>query len=168
MIWTKWLRWQSLLRAAAMGALLVMGLPPETITAQSGWGVGDRYVTLNGEPRFLNGVNYVPSQDWHMFLEHWDPAAVEFAYYDAYIHKGTFLPVVIEYYDRTETKYRVYKALEVQRIGGYPTVMKSSMSNLKTGGTTVASYSDVGYDLGFPEEIFSERFLRRAPTQYLR
>ncbi len=97
-----------------------------------------------------------------------EPGTVEFSHYDMYVHKGTFLPVVVEYYDKSGAKYRVYKALEVQRIQGYPTVTKSSMTNLKSGGTTVLSYDDVSYDVGLPENIFTERFLRRAPTAYLR
>jgi len=97
-----------------------------------------------------------------------EPDTVEFSHYDMYVHKGTFLPIVVEYYDKGGAKYRVYKALEVQHIQGYPTVTKSSMTNLKSGGTTVLSYADVSYDVGLPEDIFTERFLRRAPTEYLR
>ena len=97
-----------------------------------------------------------------------EPAAVEFAYYDAYVHKGTFLPVRIEYYDRDGEKYRVYEAMQVERIQGYATVTKSRMANLRTGGSTVVTYADVRYDVGLPDDIFTERFLRRAPRQYLR
>jgi hypothetical protein len=97
-----------------------------------------------------------------------DPASVEFAYYDAYIHKGTFLPVRIEYFDRGGEKYRIYDAMQVERIQGYPTVTKSRMANLRTGGSTVVTYTGVRYDVDLPEDIFTERFLRRSPRQFLR
>ena len=97
-----------------------------------------------------------------------DPAAVEFSYYNAFIHKGTFLPVQIEYYDKNGEKHRVYKALQVETLQGYPTVTRASMTNLQTGSTTVLAYAEVRYDVGLPEDVFTERFLRRAPRQYLR
>ncbi|MEY8829745.1 outer membrane lipoprotein-sorting protein [Sedimentitalea sp. XS_ASV28] len=96
------------------------------------------------------------------------PGSVEFAYYDMYLHKGTFLPVRVEYFDRRGRKYRVYDALEVKTIQGRPTVVKARMSNLNTGSSTVVTYRNVRYDVGLPDGIFSERYLRRAPTEYLR
>lgn len=97
-----------------------------------------------------------------------EPGTVEFSFFDVYVHKVTFLPVQTEYFDRSGAKYRVYKALQVQTIQGYRTVTKASMQDLRTGSTTTVSYSDVGYDVGLPEDIFTERFLRRAPMEYLR
>ncbi len=97
-----------------------------------------------------------------------EPGTVEFSYYDVYIHKATFLPVQTEYFDRNGAKYRVYTALAVETIQGYLTVIKASMQDLRTGSTTTISYGDVRYDVGLPENVFTERFLRRAPTAYLR
>ncbi len=97
-----------------------------------------------------------------------EPDGVEFSYYDMYIHKGSFLPVLTEYYDKAGAKYRVYKALKVATIDGHPTVTSASMTSLRTANTTVVSFSNVAYDIGMPENIFSERFLRRAPTEFLR
>ena len=97
-----------------------------------------------------------------------DPGSVEFSYYDAYIHKSTFLPVQIEYFDKKGQKYRVYKALKVENIQGYATVTQSSMTNLQSGSVTTLSYKGVKYNRGTPEDIFSERYLRRAPVKHLR
>lgn len=92
----------------------------------------------------------------------------EFAYYKNYIHKTTFLPVKTEYYDASGNKYREYTALKVDTVQGHPTVTQSSMEDLRSGGKTVLSYSDVEYDTGLPEDIFSERFLRTPPREHLR
>ncbi|MEE9294923.1 MAG: outer membrane lipoprotein-sorting protein [Phycisphaerae bacterium] len=97
-----------------------------------------------------------------------DPDSVEFAYYKMFIHKGTFLPVQSEYYDKSGKKYRLYKALKVEIIQGFPAVTQASMENLNTGSKTVVRYSDVRFEIGLPENIFTERFLRRAPMKYLR
>jgi hypothetical protein len=97
-----------------------------------------------------------------------DPQAVEFAYYDVYIHKQTFLPISTEYIDESGNAYRRYTALAVEDVQGYPTVVKARMEDLRSGSTTELTYSGVGYDLDLPEEIFTERYLRRAPMEYLR
>ena len=42
------------------------------------------------------------------------------------------------------------------------------MKDLRTRGETVLVYDDVKYNLSLPEDIFTERFLRRPPMNYLR
>jgi outer membrane lipoprotein-sorting protein len=97
-----------------------------------------------------------------------NPTAVEFASYTAWIHRKTFIPVKIEYFDEGGKMYRVYEALKVEEKGGYPTVTQARIKNLRTQGETVITYSDVQYDIGLPEEIFTERYLRNPPKRYLR
>lgn len=97
-----------------------------------------------------------------------DPKSVEFDHFTMWVHKGTFIVVKTEYYDKQGKKYRVYEAKEVKTIQGYPTVTKARMSDLRSKGHTDLEYEDVKYDLGVPENIFSERYLRRAPKKHLR
>ncbi len=97
-----------------------------------------------------------------------DAGSVEFAYFKMYIHKKTFIPVQVEFFDSQDKKYRVAQALKVDTIQGYPTVTKSSMENLKTGSKTVMEYTSVKYDSDIPEDIFTERYLRKAPRKYLK
>jgi outer membrane lipoprotein-sorting protein len=97
-----------------------------------------------------------------------DPGAVEFADYTMWIHKASFIPVKIEYHDKQGKAYRVYEAKGVETIQGYPTVTKSRMTDLRTGGYTDLSYSDVQYDVGTPDDVFTDRYLRRAPRSYLK
>ena len=42
------------------------------------------------------------------------------------------------------------------------------MKDLRSGGETVLTYSDVKYDVGLPEDIFTERYLRQPPNQYIK
>jgi len=96
------------------------------------------------------------------------PEAVEFAYFKNWVDKTTFLPMKAEYYKGNDTVYRSYTVLKVEVIDGYPTSVHSEMRDHIGGGKTVLNYSKVKYDIGLPENIFSERFLRRAPRKYLR
>jgi len=97
-----------------------------------------------------------------------DPKSVEFSYFKMWVHRTTFLVVKTEYYDRNSKKYRTYEALKVEKIQGKHTVTKAKMTNLLTGSSTISEYSKVKYDVGIPESIFTERYLRKAPRKYLR
>ncbi len=97
-----------------------------------------------------------------------DPGSVEFSYFKMWIHRKTFITVKTEYYDKQENKYRVYEALKVETVQGYPTVTKDRMKDLRTKSETVKEYSEVKYNLGLTENIFSERYLRHAPTRFLK
>ncbi len=97
-----------------------------------------------------------------------EPKTVEFAYFKMWIHRKTFLVVKTEYYDGQDKKYRAYEAKKVDTIQGFPTVTQARMTDHRTGGFTDLEYKDVKYDVGLPEEIFTERYLRRAPREFLR
>ncbi|NLD38293.1 MAG: outer membrane lipoprotein-sorting protein [Desulfatiglans sp.] len=97
-----------------------------------------------------------------------NPDMVEFAYFEMWIHKESFTVVKIDYYDRENNKYRVYEVLAVDNIQGYPTVTKSKMTDLKSNGYTILEYSDVRYNIGLTEDIFTERYLKRPPREFLK
>jgi outer membrane lipoprotein-sorting protein len=97
-----------------------------------------------------------------------DPKGVEFGHYVSWIHKTTFVVVMQEYYDKDGQKYRTYKALGMKQIDGFWTVTKSEMADLKTKSNTVLEYDNVKYNIGIDEDVFTERYLRRAPQSYLK
>ena len=78
------------------------------------------------------------------------------------------VPVQIEFFEANDEKYRIARALKVDTVDGFPTVMEASMENLKTGSKTVMRYNQVTYNIGVPDEVFSERFMRAPPKEYLR
>jgi len=134
--------------------------------------VGSDYFYEDVSGRSIDADNHelVEETPDHYVLRHRpkDADSVEFDHYIMYVQKESFIPVLTEYFDSNGDKYRVAKALKVETIEGYPTVTQASMENLKTGGKTLMRYSRVGYDVGIPEDIFSERYLRSAPMTYLR
>lgn len=95
------------------------------------------------------------------------PSSVEFDHYMMHIHKDTFIPVQIDYFNAEGDIYRISKTLRVETIQGRPTVTKGSMEDLKTGGKTVMEINDVEYDIGLSDNIFSERYMRNPPQNFL-
>jgi len=93
-----------------------------------------------------------------------DTSVVEFSSYKIWIDRKTFMPVKAEYFDKDGRKYRIVEALEVKDIQGHPTVVKSRVRDLVNGGDTVSEFTDVSYDIGLGD-IFTERYLRRAPKE---
>ncbi len=97
-----------------------------------------------------------------------DPQKVEFAYFETYIHKISFLPIQAVYYDDSGQKIRTIVATKIKTIQDFPTVMQSTAINHLTGSKTVMDYISVEYNVGLPKNIFSERYLRNVPKKYLR
>jgi outer membrane lipoprotein-sorting protein len=96
-----------------------------------------------------------------------NPKEVEFSAYKMWVHKKTFVIVKAEFYDQAGKPYREYKAEKVETIQGFPTTMVQTMKDLTTGGYTQVTMSKVKYNVGIPQDIFSERYLRNPPKQYL-
>jgi outer membrane lipoprotein-sorting protein len=94
-----------------------------------------------------------------------DSDSVEFSSYTLWIDKTTFLPMKAEYLNKEGQKYRVVEALEVKEIQGFPTVIKSRVQDLDSGGNTVTEFKEVKYNIGLEENIFTERYLRRPPRE---
>ncbi len=97
-----------------------------------------------------------------------DSGSVEFAYFKMWIHRKTFVVVQTSYYDRNGKEYRRFNALAVKKIDGYPTVVKSQMTDLRDGSYTLLEYDDVKYNSGIPEDVFTERYLRNPPMKFLK
>ncbi len=93
-----------------------------------------------------------------------EPSTVEFSSYKIWIDRRTFMPMKADYLDKDGKLYRRVEALEVREIQGHPTVVKSRVQDLLNGGETVSEFSDVQYDIGL-KDIFTERYLRRAPRE---
>ncbi|MCY7296802.1 outer membrane lipoprotein-sorting protein [Alteromonas sp. a30] len=94
------------------------------------------------------------------------PESVEFSHYQIKIDKTTFLPMSINFY-KGDKHYRQVETVKVESISGYPTVLRSKVSDLETGGYTLMEFRNVTYNTGVPDEVFTERSLRTPPQQWL-
>lgn len=128
------------------------------------------YEDVSGRNPALDDHTLVETTDTYYVLESRpkEAGSVEFALYRSWIHKATFLPIKIDYIDDAGETTRTYEALNVEMIEGRATVTGSRMRDLKVGSETSMTYSGVAYDVGFGDEIFSERYLRNPPRALLR
>ena len=97
-----------------------------------------------------------------------DPASVEFTWFQTWIDKETFLPKRAEYYQRNGNRYREVEAVKIESVGGFPTVTIAEARDLNSGSVTRNSFSEIEYNIGLQERIFTERFLRRPPREISR
>ena len=125
------------------------------------------YEDVSGRDLILDRHELTETNDSQYLIKNTplDTDSVEFSYYNVWIDKDTFLPRKAEYYDKNGKLYRRVQATRVETIEGHPTVMESRVDDLNTGGHTVNIFSNVDYDIGLKETIFSERFLRRPPRE---
>lgn len=120
-----------------------------------------------------------PDEDQHTLLETnknfyviesrpKNPSAVAFESYKSWIHRSSFIPIKIAYFNKNKENYRTYEALKIEKIQGFQTVVQARMKDLRTKSETMVHYNKVEYNLNLPEEIFTERYLRNPPKRYLR
>jgi hypothetical protein len=141
---------------------------------------GDKRTSFVGSTFFYEDISgRLLSEDHHELVSEDDtyfviksvprrPEEVEFAYYKTWIHKTSFIPVQIEYFDDEGTKYRLCENKKVETIDGRPTVVRGVMHDLRRGESTLVESSKVTYDFELPQDVFTERYLRNPPTSYLR
>ena len=96
-----------------------------------------------------------------------DPSSVEFSHYEVWIDKKHYLPSKTVLYKGSDL-YKQYDMLAYEMIQGYPTITRFSMTDLQGGSSTEVVMSDIKYNLGLPDRVFTEASLRRAPRKYLR
>lgn len=140
---------------------------------------GDKRTSFVGSHFFYEDVSgRLPDEDHHQLIEttetHFiidsqpiDRDAVEFQSYRLWINKENYLPERADYFDKQGEVYRQIEALKIEQIQEYPTITKMKVSDLRSGGSTINEMRFIQYDIGLPEEIFSERSLRHPPRQWL-
>ncbi len=86
----------------------------------------------------------------------------------SWVDKAIFLPLKEEFYDKQNEIYRQFEAVEIKDISGFPTITKRVMRNIKTGHHSEVTFQEVEYNLGLQDDIFSERYLRKPPSEWIR
>lgn len=103
------------------------------------------------------------------------PDAVEFAFSVAKIDKTTFLPMRIDYFKTEGKPYRTITVLDVAPVEAtkngkpvtYPTVVRSVARDLESGSKTEMVFTKTRYNAGLADDLFTERYLRRAPKEVM-
>ena len=89
--------------------------------------------------------------------------AAEFSYKLSWVRRDSFVVIQEMYYDKRGEKLKQLIVDKLETIQGIPTVRKQTMRDLQTGHRSEVSYDQVRYNLGLGDDVFSERYLRRAP-----
>ena len=95
-------------------------------------------------------------------------ASTDYSRRMSWIDSERWLPIKEEYLDARNELLRVFTADKVEQTGKHWTIMARSMKNLQSGHRTEVVYQEVGYDVGLKPDIFTERYLRDAPGQWVR
>lgn len=128
----------------------------------SGREVSEDTHTLSGEEA-LNGKS--------VYVVESIPKDKKSAYYSrkvSWIDKESFLPLKEEYYDQRGDLLKTFTADKVESVAGTATIMQRTMANAQSGHRTVVTFEAVNYDVGLKDNIFSERYLRNAPREWIR
>lgn len=96
------------------------------------------------------------------------PDTVEFNYFNVSIDRKTYVPMKMEFYDKEDKLYRIIESKKVEKIQDFYTVVQSVVKNLQTGSQTEMEFSNVKYNIGLEDNIFTERYLQRPPREAMR
>jgi len=128
------------------------------------------YEDVSGRALWEDTHELIEETDTHYLIKNTpnNPDAVDFSEYTVSIDKQTFLPMKAEYLDKNGKLFRRVEATRVETVQGYPTVIESRVDDLARSGHTINTFSNIKYDTGLNERLFTERFLRRPPREATR
>jgi len=69
----------------------------------------------------------------------------------------------VEFYDKSAQLAKVLTAGSIRDVGAVPTAFHMEMQNVQSGSHTVADFSEIKYDAGLSDDLFSEHALERGP-----
>jgi hypothetical protein len=110
---------------------------------------------LDGKPVYV--IESVPMQEYKGFARK-----------VSYIDKQSLLPLKEEYFDKKDNLIRVFHAEKIEDVDGILTVTVRSMEDVKKGSKTTVQFSRIDYNLGMTDDIFTERYLKNPPRQYVK
>ena len=113
-----------------------------------------REETTNGRPVYV--IRSVPK----------DEKSAEFSYRLAWVDKESFVIWREEFYDKRSQSYKVYTADEVKQVDSLWTTLRRTMENVQNGHRTEVTFLDVRYNIGLPDNLFSEHSLSNPPARW--
>ena len=84
-----------------------------------------------------------------------------------WIDKEYFLPIKEEYYNIQEELYKIFTGEKIEEVNGIWTINKRTIENVKKSHKTIVELSKVNYNVGLPDNLFTERFLKNPPRRWI-
>ncbi|MCP4685678.1 MAG: outer membrane lipoprotein-sorting protein [bacterium] len=86
----------------------------------------------------------------------------------SYVDKASSLPLKEEYFDKKDKMVRIFTAERTEEVDGIMTVTLRSMENLKKKTKTFVDFSRIKYNQGLTDDLFTERYLKNPPRQFVK
>jgi len=111
--------------------------------------------TYNGRPVYV--VESVPKESYKGFARK-----------VTYIDKEYILPLKEEYYDSKDQLERVFTADKIENIEGIETPTLRKMENVQKHQYTTVEFTNIDYNVNLKENMFTERFLKNPPREFIK
>ena len=130
---------------------------------------------VNADTHALLREEHLGARNTHV-IQSVPKAAADYTKRVSWVDTESLLPVKEEYYDAQDQLFRVFTADRIEDILAgegqaattFPTVMTRTMTNVKTGHRTEVTFDSIAYNVGLKDEDFSERRMRRPPSDWIR
>ncbi len=84
-----------------------------------------------------------------------------------WIDQTSGLVVKEVYFDKKGKELKIFETLRIETIDGHPTALQRRMTTPRKKNSTLIEFGDIQYDRGVDEKIFSERYLKSPPREYI-
>lgn len=85
----------------------------------------------------------------------------------SYIDKENSLPLKEEYYDKKGELERIFTAEKVDVIDGIVTATVRKMADVRKNQYSTVEFSSIKYNVGMNEDVFTERYLKNPPREFI-
>jgi hypothetical protein len=86
----------------------------------------------------------------------------------SFIAQDSYLPLREEYYDDKDELERVFTAEKVETSDGIETITTRKMENVQENRHTTVTFNSIDYNVGIEEEVFTQRYLKNPPREYIK
>jgi outer membrane lipoprotein-sorting protein len=90
---------------------------------------------------------------------------IAYARIQVWLDKETLIPRRMDFFDKDDVAIKSLRFEGIENIGAFPTAHVLEMRQLKTGSKTRIESSDVKYDTGLSDDLFTQRYLERGAPQ---
>ena len=86
----------------------------------------------------------------------------------SWIDKETFLPLKEEYYNKKGEFFRMFTADKIEVIDGIATITQRVIENMAKKQKTTVQFNKISYNAGLKDNIFTERYLKNPPREFIK
>jgi outer membrane lipoprotein-sorting protein len=116
-------------------------------------------------PSTLVGEETVDGRPCHVIALRPKQEDIAYARIQVWLDKETLVPRRMDFFDKDDAPIKSLRFEGIENIGAFPTARVLEMRQLKTGSKTRIESSDVKYDTGLSDDLFTQRYLERGAPE---